>query len=142
MGVNILEFCTPPIPGQPHKYYGNAHNNFIKLPVAIPHTTIQKTVSTNNSLHSIATSGNLTLLKSILPFLPAPQKAVNEPHPSTGLTPLHFAASRGHVSIVKYLVDDYSAVVDAKDREGEVMQRAGLACGFFMLTSIFVRRLS
>ncbi|KAL0137571.1 ankyrin [Mucor lusitanicus] len=119
MGVNILEFCTPPIPGQPHKYYGNAHNNFIKLPVAIPHTTIQKTVSTNNSLHSIATSGNLTLLKSILPFLPTPQKAVNEPHPSTGLTPLHFAASRGHFNIVKYLVDDYSAVVDAKDREGE-----------------------
>lgn len=124
MGVNILEFCTPPVPGQRHEYYGNAHNNFIKL--SIPTTTvnvqatIQKTVSSNNSLHSIATSGNLGLLKSVLPFLPTPHKAVNEPHPTTGLTPLHFAASRGHFNIVQYLVDDYNALVDAKDREGEV----------------------
>lgn len=116
----MLEFCTPPVPGQRHEFYGNAHNNHIKLPVAIPHTTIQKTVSSNNTLHSIATSGNLALLKNILPFLPTPQAAVNEPHPATGLTPLHFASSRGHFNIVKYLVDDYSALVDAKDREGEV----------------------
>jgi ankyrin repeat protein len=120
MGVNMLEFCTPPVPGQRHEFYGNAHNNYIKLPIALPHTTIQKTVTSNNTLHSIATSGNLPLLKNILPFLPTPQKAVNEPHPTTGLTPLHFAASRGHFNIVQYLVDDYSATVDAKDREGEV----------------------
>lgn len=121
MGVDILEFCTPPIPGQQHKYYGNAHNNFIKLPITIPpHTKIQKT-PINNSLHSIATLGDLNLLKQILPLLRTPQKAVNEPHHSTGLTPLHFAASRGHLTTVQCLVDDYSASIDVKDREGEVI---------------------
>lgn len=136
----MLEFCTPPVPGQRHEFYGNAHNNHIKLPVAIPHTTIQKTVSSNNTLHSIATSGNLALLKNILPFLPTPQAAVNEPHPATGLTPLHFASSRGHFNIVKYLVDDYSALVDAKDREGETALLKAAYNGHFHIVKYLVSK--
>jgi ankyrin repeat protein len=126
MGVNILEFCTPPVPGQTHKYYGNGHNNFIKLPVTVlPNNSPKATTTVTNpaippnaSLHSLATGGNLTLMKHILPLLPA--EAVDEPHPATGLTPLHFAASRGHFEMVKYLVDECGATIDAKDKEGEV----------------------
>jgi ankyrin repeat protein len=129
MAVSLIEFCTPPVPGQSHKFYGNAHNNFIKLPITlqpvVPEApSVAKSAPSNkansNSLHSIVASGNLTLLNNILSVLPSPQKAVNDPHPITGLTPLHFASSRGHFEIVQCLVEQYSAIVDAKDKEGEV----------------------
>ncbi|KAI7908065.1 uncharacterized protein BX663DRAFT_482298 [Cokeromyces recurvatus] len=48
-----------------------------------------------------------------------PIKAVNEPFPSTGLTCLHFAASRGHLNIVQCLVEEYLIDPDSTDKEGE-----------------------
>ncbi|OAD75351.1 hypothetical protein PHYBLDRAFT_94736, partial [Phycomyces blakesleeanus NRRL 1555(-)] len=72
------------------------------------------------TLHAVASSGNLGMLKQILSVLQDPLKAVNDPHPSTGLTPLHFAASRGHLEVVKCLLEDYAVSVDSRDKEGEV----------------------
>ncbi|KAG0174666.1 hypothetical protein DFQ28_005264 [Apophysomyces sp. BC1034] len=129
--TTLMEFCTPPVPGETHKYYGYAHNNFIKLPQlatpppskpTVPPTKSkgpQKKQPQQKTLHSVASAGNLILLKQILMILPDPLKAVNDPHPSTGLTPMHFAASRGHVDIVRCLVEEYSVFVDVRDKEGE-----------------------
>ncbi|KAI7854340.1 hypothetical protein BDC45DRAFT_135298 [Circinella umbellata] len=151
MSATIVEFCTPPVPGETHKYYGSSHNNFIKLPHLttkieqiqqapqvsskaapilqsskqqqkrpIASSTLVKEVEQHRTLHSLAASGNLPVFKRLLVHLPDPLKAVNDPHPSTGLTPIHFAASRGHVDIVRCLVEDYHVSVDSRDKEGEV----------------------
>ncbi|KAI9489636.1 hypothetical protein BDB00DRAFT_962087 [Zychaea mexicana] len=121
MSTTIVEFCTPPVPGERHKYYGDAHNKFIKLPQLATTATTKTTVesSPHRTLHSLASSGSLPLFKRLLLHLPDPLKAVNDPHPSTGLTPIHFAASRGHVEIVRCLVEDYHVSVDSRDKEGE-----------------------
>ncbi|CAO3615832.1 unnamed protein product [Cunninghamella echinulata] len=109
----ILEFCTPPIPGETHKYYGDAHNNLIKLPQFTPSTPIppitttttatitkqNKKPSEQKTLHNLAANGNLILLKQILLLLPDPLKAVNDHQTSTGFTPLHYAAARGHLKL-------------------------------------------
>lgn len=138
--TQIIDFCTPPVPGETHKYYGDSHNLFLKLPrfaatavkqpvkssPAPPTTTTTivappaKKADHQKTLHSVASSGNLVLLKQILHLLPDPLKAVNDAHPATGLTPIHFAASRGHVDIVRCLVEDYAVAVDSRDKEGEV----------------------
>lgn len=137
MTVAVMEFCTPPVPGEKHKYYGDVHNNFIKLPRLVPPgksaatpPAVTRALATKSSraiaieqqktLHSVASSGNLLILKQILLRLPDPLKAVNDPHPATGLTPIHFAASRGHVDIVRCLVEEYQVSVDSRDKEGEV----------------------
>jgi ankyrin repeat protein len=122
----IMEFCTPPIPGETHKYYGDAHNNFIRLPQFNPTAMapvapkMKKRTTEQKTLHDLAAVGNLILLKQILLLLPDPLKAVNEAQSSTGFTPLHYAAARGHLKIVECLVDEYSVSVDARDKEGEV----------------------
>ncbi|KAK0550312.1 hypothetical protein OC846_003022 [Tilletia horrida] len=43
----------------------------------------------------------------------------NEPHPTTGLVPLHYAAKEGRIDIVRWLVTEAGAIVDLEDREGE-----------------------
>lgn len=164
MTTTVIDFCTPPVPGERHKYYGDAHNKFIKLPqlavqsspaITTPTTTTTNTtvapvtrgaesnaaittlsprpspqpaestthgkkIEQQKTLHSLASTGNLAIFKQVLQLLPDPLKAVNDPHPSTGLTPIHFAASRGHVEIVRCLVEDYHVSVDSRDKEGEV----------------------
>lgn len=158
MTTTVIDFCTPPVPGEHHKYYGDAHNKFIKLPqlavqsspITTPApvttrgtesnaeisnnstlsprsspqptetTTHGKKIEQQKTLHSLASTGNLAIFKQVLQLLPDPLKAVNDPHPSTGLTPIHFAASRGHVDIVRCLVEDYHVSVDSRDKEGEV----------------------
>jgi len=44
----------------------------------------------------------------------------NDMKTTTGLTPLHYAASKGHYEVVKWLVDTAGAVVDLEDFTGEV----------------------
>lgn len=53
-------------------------------------------------------------------MVPDQLQAVNDPHPATGLTCLHFAASRGHLKIIQCLVEEYAVRVDSTDKEGEV----------------------
>lgn len=149
----IVDFCTPPVPGETHKYYGNTHNHFIKLPQfttkpeeppspATPTPVNKKTEEQQQkTLHSVASTGNLIILKQILLLLPDPLKALNDPHPSTGLTPIHFASSRGHVDIVRCLVEEYQVSLDSRDKEGEVTsEHFGL---FFLVPDLlcFARRL-
>jgi hypothetical protein len=44
----------------------------------------------------------------------------NEPNPSSGLVPIHYAAREGKVEILKWLVKEAGALVEMEDREGEV----------------------
>lgn len=44
----------------------------------------------------------------------------NEPNPTSGLMPIHYAAKEGKLEILKWLVADVGALVDIEDREGEV----------------------
>jgi ankyrin repeat protein len=128
--TTVIDFCTPAVPGEVHKYYGFSHNNFIKLPnIQQQQPEEQETASIkkghvnskeHKTLRSVALSGNLALLRQFLQMLPDPLKAIKEPHPATGLTCLHFAASRGHLKIVQCLVEEYAVRVDSTDNEGEV----------------------
>ena len=68
----------------------------------------------DHSLTTLAAAGNLLLLEELLERGADP----NSPQPGTGLRPLHFAASRGHLNIVSRLVEA-GAAVDAVDKEGE-----------------------
>ncbi|KAG0750016.1 hypothetical protein G6F62_000423 [Rhizopus arrhizus] len=120
----MIDFCTPAIPGEAHKYYGYSHNKYIKLPIVIPTPPVTNTVKHNKSqeqktIRAVALSGNLALLRQFLQIVPDQLKAVNDPHPATGLTCLHFAASRGHLKIVQCLIEEYAVKVDSVDKEGE-----------------------
>ncbi|KAI8054157.1 uncharacterized protein B0P05DRAFT_303373 [Gilbertella persicaria] len=121
--TTVIDFCTPAVPGEVHKYYGYAHNKFIKLPhIPPPSQAPKKTASKSKehkTLRSVALSGNLALLRQFLQMVPDQLKAVNDPHPATGLTCLHFAASRGHLKIIECLVEEYAVRVDSTDKEGE-----------------------
>jgi ankyrin repeat protein len=125
----VLDFCTPAVPGETHKYYGYSHNKYIKLPhinisPPSPTSTVvikqQHKSKEHKTLRSVALSGNLALLRQFLQMVPDQLKAVNDPHPATGLTCLHFAASRGHLKIIQCLVEEYAVRVDSTDKEGEV----------------------
>lgn len=70
----------------------------------------------NVNLHRSVASGQLTLVQRLI----ADGCDPNLPHVTTGLRPIHFAASRGHVDLVKYLVETSQCQVDATDKEGEV----------------------
>jgi ankyrin repeat protein len=122
----VLDFCTPAVPGETHIYYGYSHNKYIKLPHINPTIPPTNTLKQQNkskehkTLRSVALSGNLALLRQFLQMVPDQLKAVNDPHPATGLTCLHFAASRGHLKIIQCLVEEYAVRVDSTDKEGEV----------------------
>jgi hypothetical protein len=118
-----LEFVHPPIPGQVHQYYGSVHNAHLQLPsitaLAEPKTK-PKTKSESGSLYTVASAGNIQRLKELL----KERNVVNQDQPVTGLTLLHFAASRGHLEITRCLCEEFGALTDVEDREGE-------ASGFF-----------
>lgn len=44
----------------------------------------------------------------------------NEPNPTSGLMPIHYAAKEGKMEILKWLVQDVGALIEIEDREGEV----------------------
>ncbi|KAI9281028.1 ankyrin repeat-containing domain protein [Sporodiniella umbellata] len=124
--TTVLEFCTPAVPGETHKYYGLSHNKFIKLPLAMPTLTTatpvivrQNRSQEQKTIRSVALAGNLPLFKKFLQIVPDPLKAVNDAHPATGWTCLHFAASRGHLNIVQLLIEEFAVRVDSVDKEGE-----------------------
>ncbi|CAO3628540.1 unnamed protein product [Mucor fragilis] len=130
--TSVIDFCTPAVPGEVHKYYGYSHNKFLKLPHINPVHTVTNAPASNaaakrspskskehKTLRSVALSGNLALLRQFLQMVPDQLQAVNDPHPATGLTCLHFAASRGHLKIIQCLVEEYAVRVDSTDNEGE-----------------------
>lgn len=52
----------------------------------------------------------------------------NEPNPSNGLVPIHFAAREGRVDILKWLIRETGALVEMEDREGETaLHKAAMA---------------
>lgn len=147
MTTTVLDFCTPPVPGERHKYYGDVHNKFIKLPINPPAPTQQPpptvkhvapaTLKRQKTLHAIAASGNLALFKQILALHP---DAANEMQASTGLRPIHFAASRGNHEIVRCLIEEYGADVDIRDHEGEVSQYPAIVFIGFITYKWFMTR--
>ncbi|GBC07517.1 hypothetical protein RclHR1_07500002 [Rhizophagus clarus] len=129
--MRIPEVVNPPIPGESHRYYGNIHLKQLKLPnndnlrgttTSYPRYYEDGSIG-DLDIHEAASNGNFTRVKELL----APQGSgetssafllANEPSPSSGLTPLHCAASRGHYDIVKWLIDA-GAIVDLEDKTGE-----------------------
>jgi hypothetical protein len=77
------------------------------------------------ALYAAASSGDLQLFRNLFrntlengnlePFTLA-----NDATSRTGLNPLHAAASRGYLDIVKWLVEECGAMPDLEDKEGEV----------------------
>jgi ankyrin repeat protein len=118
-----MDFVHPPVPGQVHEHYGSVHNAHLLLP-SIP--TVKKPKPKpkpvkkheSASLYTAASTGNLQQLKNLL----NESNDVNQDQPVTGLTVLHFAASRGHLDVVRCLCQDYGALTDVEDREGEVKE--------------------
>ncbi|EMD40637.1 hypothetical protein CERSUDRAFT_43468 [Gelatoporia subvermispora B] len=49
-----------------------------------------------------------------------PFSLANDASPRSGLTALHTAARRGHINIVKWLMEECGAMSDVEDKEGEV----------------------
>jgi hypothetical protein len=134
--MRIPEVVNPPIPGESHRYYGNIHLKQLKLPTnsfnnnalrtttSFPRYSEDGSIENDLDIHEAAAAGNFTRVKELL----APQGSgetssafllANEPSQSSGLTPLHYAASRGHYDIVKWLIDA-GAIVDLEDQTGEV----------------------
>jgi ankyrin repeat protein len=71
----------------------------------------------SKDLYSSAASGQLFQVQRLL----AKGCDPNLPHMS-GLLPIHFAASRGHVELVAFLLESKQQHVDVVDKEGEVRQ--------------------
>jgi hypothetical protein len=138
--MRIPEVVYPPIPGEQHRYYGNIHLKQLKLPsnsfnhnirgtTSYPRYSEDGSIESDLDIHEAAAAGNFTRVKELL----APQGSVsgettsafliaNEFSPSSGLTPLHYAASRGHYEIVRWLIDEAGAIVDLEDQTGEVRE--------------------
>lgn len=132
----IPEVVIPPIAGEAHRYYGNIHLKQLKLPnnnnlrgtttTSYPRYSEDGSIEGDLDIHDAAAAGNFTRVKELL----APQGSgetssafllANDFSPSSGLTPLHYAASRGHYDIVKWLIDA-GAIVDLEDQTGEVRE--------------------
>ena len=136
MQIPIPEVVNPPIPGEKHRYYGNIHLKQLRLPTSYnqnlrvatsyPLYSEDGSIEGDQDIHDAAAAGNFTRVKELL----APRGGettsafllANEASPSSGLTPLHYAASRGHYEIVRWLIDEAGAIVDLEDQTGEVCE--------------------
>jgi ankyrin repeat protein len=126
-----MEFIHPPIPSQVHQYYGSVHNSQLLLPSVTDRASPKlkpkpkpqpKKKHESTSLYTAASNGNLQQLKELL----NERNNVNLDQPITGLTLLHFAASRGHLDVTRCLCEEYGALTDVEDREGEVSTRISI----------------
>ncbi|OZJ04377.1 hypothetical protein BZG36_03194 [Bifiguratus adelaidae] len=84
------------------------------------------------SVYRVAAQGNVAKLKELI----APDN-VDQPESSTGLTALHYAASRGSLDVVKFLID-LGADVDLRDREGETALLKAAYHGHLRLVQYFL----
>jgi len=123
----IPDSVHPPIPGESHRFYGNSHFREVKLPENAHYylTNENNNLESSNrvpNIHEAAAAGKLRKIQELFEdgdntksFLLA-----NDAKTTTNLTPLHYAASRGHFDVVKWLVDFAGAIVDLEDFTGEV----------------------
>lgn len=79
-------------------------------------SSLRDNYNNDNRLHSLVASGQLERVQRLIASGCDP----NSSHSITGLKPIHFAASRGHVDLVHYLVQSSQVQIDAVDKEGEV----------------------
>lgn len=56
-----------------------------------------------------------------------------------GLAPLHWAADRGDLDIVRYLVDEKKANVDCLDNEGQTPLHYAAACGYPTIVEYLIK---
>lgn len=114
-------FVTPPILSEPHAWYGSEHQQPLHSILSrqcesllASNDTINHSHITDINIFDAAMSGDLQSLIILLET-----QAPDSIQASTGLSPLHFASSRGHIEIVKHLLDIAGASVDIMDKEGE-----------------------
>lgn len=72
----------------------------------------------NNILYNSVVNGQLNTVQRLIS---SGSCDPNLPHSITGLRPIHFAASRGHVDLVQFLVQSSQVQIDSIDKEGEVL---------------------
>jgi len=126
--VKIPDSVYPPIPGETHEYYGDTHFKQVKLPLSSIKNNNYRYFkdSDNMNIYEATSHGYLAKVKEILAPKGTGGKVTdfthaNIPNLSSGLTPLHYAASRGHLEVVRWLVENAGAIVDLEDQTGEVI---------------------
>ncbi len=62
----------------------------------------------------------------------------NDPNPSNGLVPLHFASREGQTDIVRWLITEAGAIVEMEDREGETPLHKAAMAGKLSATSLLL----
>ncbi|KAI8069134.1 ankyrin repeat-containing domain protein [Gilbertella persicaria] len=87
------------------------------------------------SIHTSVASGQLYLVQRLI----ADGCDPNLPHTTTGLRPIHFAASRGHIDLVQYLVEStHSCQIDAVDKEEETALLKAAYAGHFSVVKYLI----
>ena len=81
--------------------------------------SINRSNNSESDLTTLAATGNLLGLRERIEDTTI-QVDPDQSQSGTGLRPLHFAASRGYLNIVTYLIEEAGATVNAMDQEGEV----------------------
>lgn len=79
----------------------------------------------NKLLHSSVAKGQLNQVRKLISNDGCDP---NLAHSTTGLRPIHFAASRGHFTLVQFLNEQCRVDIDAIDKEGEVKKKKKSFC--------------
>ncbi|KAL5508001.1 hypothetical protein ACEPAH_5619 [Sanghuangporus vaninii] len=90
----------------------------------LPKPVVHAPAAQLDALYMAGLSGDLSLLKKLVAEATSssqlePFTLVNDASSRTGLTVLHAAASRGHLGVVKWLVEECGGIPDLEDKEGE-----------------------
>ncbi|KAG8928147.1 hypothetical protein FRC02_007296 [Tulasnella sp. 418] len=93
-------------------------------PVVTPPQRLGPSTVHLESIAAAASAGDLERLQTLFQSIIAETGVqsfvlANEAAQRTGLTVLHHAASRGHLSVVEWLVQNCGALTDLEDKEGE-----------------------
>ena len=100
-----------------------------------------------DTLAELCSRGTLADLQSFVRAAcagPSPESGVsmfalaNDPNPSNGLVPLHFAAKEGKTDIVRWLITEAGAIVEMEDREGETPLHKAAMAGKLSVTSLLL----